>query len=250
MRVRRRESVRAAHSAAGARADVAPAVNVLELDPGARERLFADAKRATVARGELIYTPLDPADCVYVVKSGRVKIVRTNASGSESIVGIRNPGDVFGELTWMIPNARRVTSAIALDPGEVCRLDAGVFERRLQSDSVLAASFARGIAQRLSAVERELTELAGKSVPGRLVDVLGRLASEHGEIADDGTVRIALSLTHKDLADLIGTSRETLTKELSVLADVGLLRVQQRTIVLLQPRAFPFAFRREGRERG
>jgi len=225
-------------------------VNVNELDDEHRRALFANAKRTAVVRGDLIYTPLDPADCVYVVESGRVKIVRTNASGSESIVGIRNPGDVFGELTWMIPNAHRVTSAIALDPGEVCRLDAGVFERRLQSDSVLAASFARGIAQRLSAVERELTELAGKSVPGRLVDVLGRLASEHGEIADDGTVRIALSLTHKDLADLIGTSRETLTKELSVLADVGLLRVQQRTIVLLQPRAFPFAFRREGRERG
>jgi CRP-like cAMP-binding protein len=62
-------------------------------------------------------------------------------------------------------------------------------------------------------------------------------------------VRIALSLTHKDLADLIGTSRETLTRELGVLADVGLVRVSQRTIVLVQPRAFPFARRREDAER-
>ncbi|MBD5634836.1 MAG: Crp/Fnr family transcriptional regulator, partial [Candidatus Eremiobacteraeota bacterium] len=173
-----------------------------------------------------------------------IKIVRSNASGSESIVGIRNPGDIFGEISWMRPGARRVTSAIALDPGDVCRLDAAVFERRLREDSALAASFARGIAQRLAAVERELTELAGKSVPGRLVDVLGRLASEHG-VRENGTLRIALSLTHKDLADLIGTSRETLTKELSVLADVGLLRVEHRTIVLLQPRAFPFTAARE-----
>jgi CRP-like cAMP-binding protein len=56
---------------------------------------------------------------------------------------------------------------------------------------------------------------------------------------------LGLDLTHKDLADLIGTSRETLTKELGVLADVGLLRVAHRTIVLLQPQAFPFARRRE-----
>jgi CRP/FNR family cyclic AMP-dependent transcriptional regulator len=220
-------------------------MNVLELEPGVRERLLADAKRTTVARGEFVYAPMDAADCIYVVDSGRIKIVRSNASGSESIVAIRNPGDVFGELTWMTRGARRVTSAVALDPGDVCRLDATTFERRLRADSALAASFARGIAARLSAVERELTELAGKSVPGRLVDVLGRLASEHGVRETDGTLRLALSLTHKDLADLIGTSRETLTKELSVLADVGLLRVEHRTIVLLQPRAFPFAQRRE-----
>ena len=215
-------------------------MNVLELDANVRDRLLAHAKRTPVARGDIIYTPGDAADGVYVVDSGRVKIVRTNASGSESIVGIRNPGDVFGELTWM-QAGRRTTSAIALDPGDVCRLEAAAFERSLRADPVLAASFARGIAFRLTAIERELTELAGKSVPGRLVDVLGRLAAEHGVREADGTLRIGINLTHKDLADLIGTSRETLTKELSVLADVGLLRVAHRTIVLLQPRAFPFA---------
>ena len=229
------------YAAAGRETD---RVNVLELEADVRSRLLTDAKRTSIARGDLVYTPDDAADSIYVVDSGRVKIVRTNASGSESIVGIRNPGDVFGELTWMAAHRRRTTSAIALDPGEVCRLDAAIFERRLRADSALAAAFARGIAQRLTAIERELTELAGKSVPGRLVDVLGRLASEHG-VREDDTVRIALSLTHKDLADLIGTSRETLTKELSVLADVGLVRVSHRTIVLVQPRAFPFAARRE-----
>ena len=219
-------------------------MNVLELGTERRDALLADARRRSVLRGDLIYTPGDAADCIYVVDSGRVKIVRTSASGAESIVGIRNPGDIFGELSWMTDGARRSTSAIALDPGDVCRVDAASFERRLHADAVTAAHFARGVGQRLSSLERELTELAGKSVPGRLVDVLGRLAAEHGVPEDDGTLRIGLSLTHKDLADLIGTSRETLTKELSVLADVGLLRVAHRTIVLVQPQAFPFASRR------
>ncbi len=216
-------------------------MNVAQLDDARREALLAGGKRSAVARHELLYTPDDEANCVYVVESGRVKIVRSNAAGLESIVGIRNPGDLFGELSWMAERARRTTSAIALDAGSVCRLDAAVFERRLLADAVVSASFARGLALRLATLERELTELAGKSVPGRLVDVLGRLAADHGMRERDGTLRIALSLTHKDLADLIGTSRETLTKELSVLADVGLLRVEHRTIVLLQPQAFPFA---------
>jgi len=216
-------------------------MNVNELSAPQRAALLADSKRANVARGDLLYTPGDLANAVFVIESGRVKIVRSSASGSESIVGIRYPGDVFGELTWMTVESRRTTSAVALDPGVVHRLDAALFEARLRADAALGASFARGAAQRLAAIERELTELAGKSVPGRLVDVLGRLAAEHGVHEADGTLRIALSLTHKDLADLIGTSRETLTKELGVLADVGLLRVAHRTIVLLQPQAFPFA---------
>jgi len=218
-------------------------MNVRELDAAHREALLAGAKRSQVERGDIIYTAGDPAECVYVVDTSRVKIVRTAAGGAESIVAIRNPGDIFGELSWMPGARRRTSSAIAIDPGALHRIDAGAFERRLRADGVLAAAFARGVAQRLSEVERELTELAGKSVPGRLVDALGRLAADHGVRDPDGSLRIALNLTHKDLADLIGTSRETLTKELAVLSDVGLLRVAQRTIILLQPQAFPFARR-------
>ena len=219
-------------------------MNVSQLDDERRGILLAGSRPIAIARGDMLYNADDEATSVFVVESGRVKIVRTTASGLESIVGIRNPGDLFGELLWMTDRARRNTSAIALDPGSVSRLDSAIFERRLRADAVISASFARGVAIRLAEVERELTELAGKSVPGRLVDVLGRLAADHGVRESDGTLRIALSLTHKDLADLIGTSRETLTKELSVLADVGLLRVEHRTIVLLAPQAFPFARRR------
>jgi CRP-like cAMP-binding protein len=75
--------------------------------------------------------------------------------------------------------------------------------------------------------------------------VLGRLASDHGVEEPDGTLRIGMNLTHKDLADLIGTSRETLTKELAVLVDVGLLRVAHKTVTLVQPKAFPYVRRRE-----
>ncbi len=218
-------------------------MNVFQLDDARRATLLANAKHIAIARADFLYMPGDDANSVFVVESGRVKIVRTTANGSESIIGIRNPGDLFGELTWMSDGAKRTSSAVALDEGVVVRIDAALFERRLRDDVVVSAAFARGMSLRLAIVERELTELAGKSVPGRLVDALGRLAADHGVREADGTLRIALSLTHKDLADIIGTSRETLTKELSVLADVGLLRVSHREIVLVQPQAFPFARR-------
>jgi CRP/FNR family transcriptional regulator len=220
-------------------------MNLADLEPAYREVLLAQTKRAPAARNDVLYMPGDPARSVYFIISGRVKIVRTLSSGAETIVAIRKPGDIVGEYGWMSGAAKRETSAIVLDPGEIATLDATQFERLLLADVLLSAAFARGVARRLDALEIELTELAGKSVPGRLVDLLGRLGFEHGVRVADGTLRIGINLTHQDLADLIGTSRETLTRELSVLADVGLIRVAPRSIVLLQPRAFPNANRRE-----
>jgi CRP/FNR family cyclic AMP-dependent transcriptional regulator len=217
-------------------------VNLGDLEPARRAALLAGAQRLRLGRGEHAYLAGDRAERVYFVRSGRVKIVRTSPSGAEAIVGIRTAGDVFGELT-AVDEGLRSTSAVAIEPVEADALAAAAFGAALEDDPALARAFARGIARRLAAAEHELAELMGKSVPGRLVDALGRLAAEHGVAEPGGRVRIGINLTHKDLADLIGTSRETLTKELAVLADVGLLRVAHKTITLVQPQAFPFARR-------
>jgi CRP/FNR family transcriptional regulator, cyclic AMP receptor protein len=220
-------------------------MNVNELAGDRREGLLAVAHRRTYLRGAAIYRPGDPADRLCIVESGRVKIVRTHASGNDMIVGFRVAGDVFGELSALEAGARRTSSAIAIEPTVVAGVPAAEMAALLSADPDLAYTFARGIARRLALAERELAEMAGKSVSGRLVDTLGRLASSYGIEDADGTVRIELNLTHRDLADLIGTSRETLTRELGVLADVGLVRITPRSVTLIQPRAFPYVGRRE-----
>lgn len=217
-------------------------MNLADIDDVRRERLLTGAKRLKLARNETAYAPGDRADSVYFVRSGRIKIVRSTSAGDEVIVGIRDMGDVFGELTWLADSSdrRRKTSAVAIEASSVDGIGVDEFASLLATDGEIARAFARGVTRRLAAAEQELTELAGKSVPGRLVDVLGRLASSHGVEEPDGTLRIGMNLTHKDLADLIGTSRETLTKELAVLVDVGLLRVAHKTVTLVQPKAFPY----------
>jgi CRP/FNR family transcriptional regulator len=217
-------------------------VNLADLDEERQARLLAGAKALKLPRSGMVYVSGDRADRVYFVRSGRVKIVRSNAAGAEVIVGIRTAGDIFGELTWLVAGSARVrkTSAVAIEVSTIDGILVDDFAALVHADGEIARSFARGVTRRLAATEQELTELAGKSVPGRLVDVLGRLASSHGVEEPDGTLRIGMNLTHKDLADLIGTSRETLTKELAVLVDVGLLRVAHKTVTLVQPKAFPY----------
>jgi CRP-like cAMP-binding protein len=217
-------------------------MNLAELEPAGRDALLAAATRVRVARGAPVYLAGDVASAISFVRSGRAKIVRSGPSGSESIVGIRSDGDAIGEMGGF--GARvRVTSAIAIEPLELDALDIPTFRSVLAADAALARAFARGLARRLATAGHELAELLGKSVAGRLVDGLGRLAADHGIAEPDGAVRIGVRLTQQDLADYIGSSRETVTKELRVLADVGLLRVAHKTVTLVQPRAFPNARR-------
>ncbi len=217
-------------------------MNLADIADEQRDRLLALANTLRFARNDAVYAPGDRASRVYFVRSGRVKIVRSTAAGDEVIVGIRTPGDAFGELTWLTQrsDALRKTSAVAIETSTVASLGVEAFAHLLADDGAIARAFARGVTRRLAAAEQEFTELTGRSVPGRLVDVLGRLASHHGIEEADGTLRIGMNLTHKDMADLIGTSRETLTKELAVLVDIGLLRVAHKTVTLVQPQAFPY----------
>jgi CRP-like cAMP-binding protein len=217
-------------------------MNLSELDDVGRTALLAAAAPMRIARGSHVYLAGDAADAIYFVRSGRAKIVRGGPSGSESIVGIRSDGDALGEMAGF--GARvRTTSAIAIETLELDALDLATFRSVLADDPGLARAFARGLARRLAIAGHELAELLGKSVAGRLVDGLGRLAADHGIAEPDGAVRIGVRLTQQDLADYIGSSRETVTKELRVLADVGLLRVAHKTVTLVQPRAFPNARR-------
>jgi CRP-like cAMP-binding protein len=220
-------------------------MTLTDLDESLRAQFLASARRLVLARNDAVYRDGDTADHVFIVGEGRVKIVRTHVSGSETIVGIRVPGDLFGELGAIESGRIRTTSAIAIEAAIVHVVAAATMRDLLVTDPRFARAYAAGTAYRLTEAERELTELAGKSVPGRLVDALGRLASMYGEDNGDGTVGIGINLTHRDLADLIGTSRETLTKELGVLADVGLVRVTHRSITLVQPRAFPLRRKRD-----
>nr|MDQ6944089.1 cyclic nucleotide-binding domain-containing protein [Candidatus Eremiobacteraeota bacterium] len=109
-------------------------MNLDDLEPAHRAALLAGAKRVRLARGQSAYSLGDRADRVFFVRSGRVKIVRTNPSGAEAIVGIRTAGDAFGELTSFVDEGVRATSAIAIEAVEADAISAAAFGAALEHD--------------------------------------------------------------------------------------------------------------------
>jgi CRP-like cAMP-binding protein len=181
-------------------------------------------------RGEVIPGPEPRPDVIYLVKAGRVKVSAYSPDGKEQVLALLDRGDLFGDL---VPAESPVPTRVeALDRAVVCTLQRTAFEDIIRSTPDVALKVIRILARRLRAAEQEIEDLALRDVPGRLAALLLRLAEAHGVLHDRG-IRLLFRLTHQDLAQVIGSTRETVTMIMNRFQDDGLIAVEQRTLILL-----------------
>jgi CRP/FNR family transcriptional regulator len=162
----------------------------------------------TFWRGMAVYSLEDPATYVYVVLKGRVKIMRSSPEGAQKIISIRYRGDIFGELALAgnEVEARRSDEAVALDTTRVAVIRIADFWSAARRDPSLMQSAIQRLAARLGAAHRQIESLVFDNNHHRLARALLDLSDEAAR-AGEPTVR----LTHEELAELIGSTREVVT---------------------------------------
>jgi len=180
-------------------------------------------------RGMRIFREGDTADCLCVLRKGLVKLISLSDKGRETILHIVKPDEVFGEL--LLSEEKRPFTAIALEGSMVLVISKDSLLELLSVAPTLAMNFIRLLSKRLATVERGLAESSHTWSYHRLARVLLQLSEEYGEEVAAGTL-INVRLTHEDLANLIGTSRETVTTQLSKFTRAGLLKRQARLFVV------------------
>lgn len=196
------------------------------------ERLARQAVLRKYARGETILSPGDPSERIYIIKRGRVKLSKYSPEGKEQILALLQSGDVFGALALV--GGQENVHVEAFEETVVCSLRLEDFFAIVRAHPEIVLRLLKLLARRLEIAEREVEELVFQDVPGRLASLLLRLAREYGEPAPGG-VRISLRLTHQDLANMIGATRETVTSVLGRFRTQGLLAFDRRRIVVLNP---------------
>lgn len=174
-----------------------------------------------------------PGDSLFLLRKGLVKLVSLSERGTESILHILRPGDVFGELL-LIEGARPFT-AIAMTDVRADVLSRKNFLDALSACPGFAGNYTRLLSRRLMQVEREFAGFIHAWGYHRLAKELLHLADDIGEDTGSGT-RIALKLTHEDLANLIGTARETVTIQLHKFEELGFLRREGRALIVNRDR--------------
>jgi CRP-like cAMP-binding protein len=210
------------------------------LAPERLEALTAVATTKRLAAREELFHKGDPAAQVYVVASGRLKVVTTSADGDEVLFAIVDEGEVVGELP-MLTGGHRTASVVALEPCELLALARRDFLRFLREQPEAAIELMVVLAERLVRISEFAEDALFLALPARLAKKLLHLAERYGAEAAGGT-RIGLRLSQGELADLVGTTRESVNKQIRAWTEDGVLRMERGEVTILDaPRLERFA---------
>lgn len=208
-----------------------------EAGPEVLARLSERVEMREVRRREVVYLPGDTAKSIFFVCGGRVKICKVTRDGKSLTLGYCGPSEMFGE-SCLVGIAARAEMAEAVENALLAEIDRADFERILTAYATLAVGVARHVIARRHELENKLEALVFRDVSAKLAEQLIKLADEYG--VDDARGKlVAMKITHQELANLIGSTRETVSLTLSqfkrkryivtdgrkvILADLGGLR--------------------------
>lgn len=202
-----------------------------DLSPDDMAALARAAPMKEVAAGTIFYSPEDPAEVLFILKRGRVKLYQLTPDGKALTTHIYEAGSIFGEMS-LLGQGMHGAFAQALTPCVLCLMSREHVQRLLFGDPRIAKRIVEALGTRLINVENRLLDFAFRRVPQRLARLLLQLAQPHRGLLSF-TQRMEVRYTHEELADMIGTTRETVTKLLNEMRRRGLIELQRGCITLL-----------------
>ena len=190
-------------------------------------RLLATAvNRRNVPRGTVVIVEGDPTDSLYIIISGRLKVMMSDAEGKEVILAMLGPGEYFGEM-GLIDDSPRSATVMAVEPCELITLAKKDFKKFLAEHFEMAMTVMRGLVRRLREADRKIGSLA-------LLDVYGRVARLLLDMSEnvDGEKIVTKRLPKQDIAKMIGASREMVSRVMKDLQMGGYIEMRGSNIVL------------------
>lgn len=203
------------------------------LPPQRLRRLESRCRTRHFPRNSVIYAPRDESRGVLLVASGLVKICTLTEQGKEAILAFIEPGELFGELAVIEPGDRE-EYAEACQDSDVILIPADELRRLMDEKQEFSLGITKLIGLHRRRLERRLKHLLFRSNRERLVHALLDLAEQYG-YSENGRIRLRIRLSHQDLANMIGSTREAVTLALGELQAEGILEVGRRLIVLTAP---------------
>lgn len=176
-----------------------------------------------VRKGEYVFLRGTFGKVLYIVIEGLIKIEQPTERGRVKTLALLGPGECFGEMA-IITNLPRSASALALEDAKLMMLKREVFVSHLQDHPEISLRIIEVLCQRLTEANEQIKSLTFDSVAARLANHLVSLAEKFGE-AEGDSWKIRIRLTHQELADLVGGTREIVTRTLKLFSDEGSVEV-------------------------
>jgi CRP-like cAMP-binding protein len=182
-------------------------------------------------KNHVIFLEEETGNYMYVVLAGKVKVTKSNAAGKETLLAIHQPGDFFGEMALLDGKTAPATVA-AMEDCKIVTISKADFQRHLMRNEKIVAQIIQVLCGRLRQVWSQLPTLSYDNAEARIRAGIMQISRRHG-IADARGTLINLKITHQELAEMVGTSRETVTRTLSELQRDGVIQIADRRIIVV-----------------
>jgi CRP/FNR family cyclic AMP-dependent transcriptional regulator len=200
------------------------------LSPEEMEDLARRAPDTFLERGDVLYSPHDGAQRLFVLKKGRVQVYEVGRNGEEITLSVVEDGNVFGEMA-LTGQKLEGLYVRALVPSTVVSLGREEFENLIMKKPEVGLRLVQELAQRLHASEARYADIVGKDVPARLATLILTLVDSEGLVTNE-SYRIPTRYTHDQLASMIGCKRVAVTRAFSRLKEVGAVELKERRILV------------------
>ena len=201
-----------------------------ELDDRELAAIAGVAKTRRYAKDDVIFHADEMGDVFCVIREGKVKITMISPEGKEIILTMMGPGEFFGEMA-LIDDAPRSATVVALEPLEVVTIWRTDFLQILQDNFSITKKLLSELSKRVRKMSLRIESLATMDVYGRLARFFLDLATQQGKVLDNGYVAVTRP-THQAIANMIGTSRETVSRLIHELMRQDLLLSEGKTVYL------------------
>ncbi|HEX8495080.1 MAG TPA: Crp/Fnr family transcriptional regulator [Pyrinomonadaceae bacterium] len=203
-------------------------------------RLADSATCFDYRRRRFIYRAGDAADALYVIARGRVKLCRIESdTNREAVIDILSAGALFGESALYDAGARE-NCAVAYENARLLRIPVGEFQKVMAEDHTLYDYTFRLIGQRRALAERRVTDFALDAIPARLEKLLVEYSDRYG-VHDNAGVLIDIPLPHREIASIVGSTRESVTVRLNAMRREGIIDFVNRKILIKRPESLATA---------
>ncbi len=201
-----------------------------ELNDQALASLERLAARRKYPKDTVVFFENEEGDSLFMILEGRIKVTILGDDGREIILTMLGAGDLFGEMA-LLDNEPRSATAIAVEESELLLLNRNDFQTAIIDNPAISTALVKVLSTRLRRANHQISTLALLDVYGRVARVIMDMAREEGRRLKDGRIAFRRA-THQEIANRIGTTRETVTRMLKDLERQGLVKIEGREIVL------------------
>lgn len=202
-----------------------------DLDPEQREQIERLITYKTYPPGQIFHSPDEYGEQLFILNSGRVRLYKLSPEGRALTLVVLEGVTIFGEMT-LVGQWMHDSFAEAMTECRIGVIDRDILREILQRYPRVAITFMELMGQRLQAMENKLADIAFKSVPQRLASVLLNLAGVPDTRMDVLAPPTVARYTHQQLAEMVGSYRETVTKAMGEFREAGLIRVEEEMVYL------------------